>query len=73
MNFSTFYHRGRNSEVCPYNMNILCTEHKGQYPPNLPECCECCGWNPAEWQRRIKEVNSKHGMEGWKTTAPEVS
>ena len=62
MKFDSFYHRGRKTEVCPFNNNILCTDHNGQYPLELPEVCSSCGWNPEEWKRRVKEVN-EHGME----------
>ena len=52
------------SELCPYNAQVLCKAHAGLYPPNLPDGCRRCGWNPEEKARRIqarKEANTGDG------------
>ena len=43
---------------CPYNAMIDCTNHGGNTPPNLPECCTRCGWNPAEKARRMARLEA---------------
>lgn len=49
-------------EYCPFNTMIECAQHGGNKPPNLPDCCTHCGWNPAEAeQRRIRLEASVNG------------
>ena len=39
-------------QSCHYNAMIDCTKHGGSRPPNLPDCCTRCGWNPTEAEQR---------------------
>ena len=46
-------------QSCPYNSMIDCKQHRGNYPPNLPDCCTHCGWNPAEAEQRRTRLEAR--------------
>ena len=69
-NGTAWYYRKRKRETdykisdrCPFSAAIICVDHQGWFVGDpLPGCCQHCGWNPAEAQRRKALMDIKKGV-----------